>query len=384
MFVSILDTIVSGRLLYQPGVSATIMAKPDTIMAAPPSFETTLRERRVLRGWSQQELSRHSGLSRAGVSAIETGRLVPSTAAALALALALGCRVEDVFRLRGVEPPDVAWAWPPTREPCRYWQAEVGARRMLYPVEETLARMVPHDGVSRGGRPTGPDGDAAARTLVLAGCDPSAGLLAAELAHIANVRLLALPRSSRSALSLLARGLVHVAGVHLASAGEPGGNAAVVRESLGPGYHLVRAARWDEGVAFAPAARLRTIRGALGAKLRWVGREAGSGARACLDELLGGRRPPRRLALDHRGVAQAVRSGWADAGVCLRLVGEEAGLGFLPVRQEDYDLCFPEALQGDHRLVALLQALRSPSYRKASGELPGYDTRETGELRLVD
>ncbi len=61
-------------------------------------------------------------------------------------------------------------------------------------------------------------------------------------------------------------------------------------------------------------------------RARWVGREVGSAARELLDELLSDRRPPRRIAYGHRGVAEAVRCGWADVGVCLRLVGEEAGL----------------------------------------------------------
>jgi molybdate-binding protein len=113
--------------------------------------------------------------------------------------------------------------------------------------------------------------------------------------------------------------------------------------------------------------------------LRWVGREEGSGARQCLDELLGGRTPPRRLASDHRGVAEAVRSRWADAGVCLRLVSEEAGLDFLHVREEIYDLCFPDRWKGDHRIQALLHVVRSQSYRTAMGELPGYDSAETGK-----
>ncbi len=357
------------------------MARIAIIMAKSSTFETTLRDRRMLRGWSQEDLARLSGLSRAGVSAIETGRLIPSAAAALALAAALECRVEDVFRLHGAGPQRAAWAWPPRREPCRYWQAEVQGRRWLYPAESTATGMVAHDGVSgEGAFPEGVGSDAR-RTLVMAGCDPAAGLLAAELARTANVRLIALPRSSRTALTLLGRGLVHVAGVHLARAEGPGGNAAVVREALGSGYTLIHAARWDEGITFAPAVRLSSVGGAVGASLRWVGREAGSGARQCLDELLDGRKPPRRLATDHRGVAEAVRSGWADAGVCLRLVSEEAGLGFLSVRQEDYELCFPESSAGDHRIGALLQALRSPSYRKAVGELPGYDSRGTGELR---
>ena len=92
---------------------------------------------------------------------------------------------------------------------------------------------------------------------------------------------------------------------------------------------------------------------------------------------------PRCVATDHRGVAEAIRSGWADAGVCLRLASEEAGLDFLAVRQESYDLCFPAQLQGDPRIQALLDVVRSAAYRRALSELPGYDSAETGELQHV-
>lgn len=352
-------------------------------MANPQQFENDLRDRRTLRGWSQEQLARRSGLSRAGISAIETDRLIPSAAAALALAAALECRVEDLFRLRRPESRESSWAWSPRREPCRYWKAEVGGSMKLYPAEATALGVVPHDGVYRGGSFQGEVEVDPEHTLVMACCDPAAGLLAAELSRAADVRLIALPRSSRTALSLIGRGLVHVAGVHLTPAEQPGGNAAIVRRELGAGYNLLRVARWEEGIAFAPGLRLPSVREAVGSNLRWVGREDGSGARQCLDELFGDRRPPRRLASDHRGVAEAVRSGWADAGVCLRLVSEEAGLDFLPVREEIYDLCFPDRWEGDHRIQALLQVVRSPSYRRALGELPGYDSAETGELHRV-
>ncbi len=46
-------------------------------MAQIPSIENHLREHRARRGWSQEELARRAGLSRAGISAIETDRLVP-------------------------------------------------------------------------------------------------------------------------------------------------------------------------------------------------------------------------------------------------------------------------------------------------------------------
>src|SRR4051812_9240675 len=91
----------------------------------------------------------------------------------------------------------------------------------------------------------------------------------------------------------------------------------------------------------------------------------------------------RRLAQDHRGVAEAVRAGWAHAGVCLRLAGEEAGLGFLGVRKEAYALCAPDALRAAPRVQALGAAVRSAAYRRLLGELPGYDTAGSGGLRRV-
>jgi len=88
----------------------------------------------------------------------------------------------------------------------------------------------------------------------------------------------------------------------------------------------------------------------------------------------------RRMASDHRGVIEAVRGGWADAGVAPRMMAEEAGLRFLPVRQEALDLCFAESLADDRRFKAMLATLQSGRYRRLLSELPGYDSRSTGEL----
>jgi molybdate-binding protein/DNA-binding XRE family transcriptional regulator len=334
---------------------------------------------RAERGWTQAELALRAGISRAAVSAIEINRLVPSVAAALALATALGCSVENLFGNPGQPAGAAAWAWPPLQQPCRYWQAEVGRRTWLYPVEATALGALGHDGVCRDGACTASVNIAPERTLVMASCDPAVGLLAAELARTSDYRLIALPRSSREALTLLGQGLVHAAGIHFASGNEPGANSRLVRETLGGGQRLLRAAGWQEGLALAPGAAVRSVRSAVNADLRWVGREAGSAARQCLDELMPSR-TPRRLARDHRGVAEAVRCGWADAGVCLRLVSEEAGLRFLGVRDEVYDLCYPVRAEFEPRMQALVRAVRSPSYRRLLAELPGFDASCTGEM----
>ena len=341
------------------------------------------------RGWSQQELAKRSGVSRAEVSAVENARLSPSIATALALAGALGRMVEELFALAG-GGGDAAWAFPPRTKSGRFWEARVGARRLLFPVEPTALGVVPHDGTFRSDFLEPKPANEYEDTLVIAGCDPAIGLLTSELQRVDGLRVIALTRSSRDALSLLERGLVHAAGVHWFSERGRDGNELVVSTTLGSGYRLLHLARWQEGVALAPSIRVRSTSALARSRIRWVGREEGSGARRCLDRLLGGpgrtsaSKRFRHVASDHRGVAQAVAGGWADAGVAVRLAAEEAGLDFLSVQREDYDLCVPDALCSDRVVLALGRALRSGVVRKLYRDLPGYDTRRMGEEKVVD
>lgn len=339
-----------------------------------------VKSARTARGWSQAELAERTGLSRTGVSAIESGRLVPSVAAALALGKALGSSVEDLFHPGGSGTNELAWVEPPSAAPARYWAAEVGGRRLAYTVEDATSGAAWHDGVSRDGTVRDVDPGIADRTLVIASCDPAAGLLAAEYARATPFRMIVLRRSSREALRLLATGVVHLAGVHFASAAGQE-NRAVVRQIAGKGCRTLRVARWEEGLAVSPHVKGTTIRTLLQSRLRWIGREEGSAARACLDEILAGKRLPRRITRTHRGVARAIADGWADAGVCVRLASEEAGLRFLGVRQEYYDLCFAADLETEPRVAALINVVRAANVRRKMGELPGYDCRQAGTIR---
>jgi molybdate-binding protein len=192
--------------------------------------------------------------------------------------------------------------------------------------------------------------------------------------------MLVLSRSSRHALQLLRDGAVHVAGLHLAESTSPKANAAVVREVYQAPARLMRVANWITGVALTPGLGLDTVANVLASGVRWVGREAGSGARQVLDQVLQGAPPPTLTAKDHRSVADAVRAGWAEAGISLQLVSEEAGLDFISVREEAYDLCIPEAQADDPRVKALVEVGQSKSFRGMLNELPGYDGKVAGEL----
>jgi molybdate-binding protein/DNA-binding XRE family transcriptional regulator len=348
-------------------------------------LHSSLAAARREHGWSQADLARRARVSRAEVSAIETGRLVPSTVAALRLAGALGVPVERVFQLTS-PGARLNWAWPAGTGDHRAWEAVVGDRRVLYPSEATAAGTLPHDRrVVRGSPERLPGATPPERTLVIAGCDPTVGLLTAEVAAGSGVRVLPLTRSSGEALDLLRRGLVHVAGLHLGDESGRSLNEDAVRRRLGGGYRLLHLVRWEEGVAVGPG-RARSVEGLLRGRTRWVNREEGSGARRCLDRLLGSRRRPpgyEHVAPDHRALAGTISSGWAEAGICVRAVAVEARLDFLPVQREAYDLCFAEALMDDPRIDALLAAARSASYRRLLRDVPGWDVTRTGDVRAV-
>lgn len=339
-----------------------------------------VRAKREARRWSQAELAQRAGISRAAVSAIEMDRLSPSVAAALSLAAVLECSVEELFgggHIGQSAGPD--WAWMPHGESSRYWEAEIARRRRLYPVEAAMLNPLPHDGVWQNGVLRG-NSSAAEQTLVMASCDPAAGFLAAEYARVSGFRLLVFPRGGLVALELVRQKLAHVAGLHFSTDEAPRRNFALAEELLQADCRLLRSAKWQSGIALPGDDHSRSPESVARRHLRWAAREPGSAARECLDELLGRRGFEGREVSGHASVAEAVRSGWAEAGICVRFSAEEARLNFLPLRNETLDFCFPVSLQHDPRIQALVHLVRNRAWRQLVSELPGYDARETGEL----
>jgi molybdate-binding protein len=218
------------------------------------------------------------------------------------------------------------------------------------------------------------------RIRLVAVRDASAAI---DVASVGSAQMV-VHRMPRQALELFRQGVVHVAGVHFAAVDEHNGNASSVMQIVDQPARLLRVASWEDGIAVESGLSTRSVRRLLRDRVTWIGREPGSGARQCLDELSSNRPAPRRRARDHRGVAEAIRYGWTDAGVCLQLVAEEAGLRFLPMRTEGYDLCFTRSSEADPRIQSLVRVVQSPEYSELLGELPGYDARHAGELSAVD
>jgi molybdate-binding protein/DNA-binding XRE family transcriptional regulator len=346
-----------------------------TSTPAPNSVAAIRRQR----GWSQAALAERGGVSRTEVSAIETGRLVPSVAVALRLAEALSESVETIFKSRAAQET-AAWAWPGDSGDPRCWWSAVDGRVLAYPVENTAAGSIPHDEISS------PQNARPDRTLIMAGCDPMVGLIVHDMAARHGIRVVPLLRSSGEALDLLRRGLVHIAGLHLTDAAGRPANHLSVKATLGSGYRLLHQMQWETGVAVVGSRKERTADALLRANVRWVNREEGSAARRAFDALLASRRRPSgysRIVRDHRAVAATISSGWAEAGICVKPAAAEARLRFIPLLQEAYELCVSDALLDDSRVSALVATLQGAGYRRLLADMPGCVSRDTGSIRLV-
>lgn len=341
------------------------------------SSVSKVAERRRALKFSQEELARRAGVSRTLLSSLETGRATPSVKAALAIANALGTTVEFLFDESFVGNPPAGWAWPPPGPVSRYWEVREMDGALRYPAAVSASSPFPHDGVADGARLIVRCANPPP-TLVMASCDPAASLLAAEYARITGIRLLVFPSNSGASLNLLARGAVHLGALHCGSSDEEDENLRRVRETLGSGWVLLRAARWESGLAHAEpliSPQPKTL-----AKCRWAMREAGAIARETMDRLLDHRSISGREVRGHREVADAIRSGWAEVGICIRLCAEENQLCFSIQQKETLDLVFAEHWLEDRRFRSLIDLIQSRSYRKIVTDLPGYSARETGSL----
>jgi len=97
-----------------------------------------------------------------------------------------------------------------------------------------------------------------------------------------------------------------------------------------------------------------------------VNRNAGSGTRALLDNLLRGARPAgyANQPRSHNAVAAAVAQGRADWGVAIEPVARMYGLSFLPIAPEDYDFLLIADRSDRPAIRAFLEVLRHPATRQ--------------------
>jgi molybdenum cofactor synthesis domain-containing protein len=188
---------------------------------------------------------------------------------------------------------------------------------------------------------------------------------------------------SMGGILALKRGDCHAAPMHLL--GPKGEYNTPYLERYLPGMQLclLCIAEREQGIVSRERLELSDLPGR-----RFVNRQKGSGTRMLFDHLL------RTHNLDpatipgydrevttHQAVALAVKTGEAEAGICVYSAAHAYGLPFVPLATERYELVMRTEDCTDERLKRLIACVRSDEYRNALQALGGYDLRETGQIR---
>jgi excisionase family DNA binding protein len=209
-------------------------------------------------------------------------------------------------------------------------------------------------------------------------------------------QLASLPEGSETGLARLRLGEVVAAAIHLHRLDGDDERANLEAVAAAPGLHdavLIAFALREQGLVVArgnPLA-LSDIASIAAREARLALRPDGAGAQLLLLALiaragltLSALTTVKPLCPTGPDIAQAVRSGRADCGIATRSVAQAAGLGFvaltwerfdLALRQRDYFLPGPQALFG---------FMRTAAFRERAAELGGYDISEAGAVRLVN
>ena len=218
------------------------------------------------------------------------------------------------------------------------------------------------------------------------GVDLALGLLRRQRGLTAKV----INVGSTAGVEACARGETDFAGTHLLDPDTGVYNHAALQR-MGPDGVLIRGYLRRQGIYFRkddfPAEPPTLVHLAARTDLRMLNRSRGAGTRVLLDLLL------TQVAADsgttaaeisagiagydvetrsHNAVAAAVASGRADWGLGIEAVAVAYDLGFVSLRDEEYDFLTTRDRLNREPVLAFLETLKSIEFQNALAELPGF------------
>jgi len=201
---------------------------------------------------------------------------------------------------------------------------------------------------------------------------------------------------SEAGLERFLAGETLAAAIHLHALEDPGADANVAavkaRGDLQDAV-MIGFCRREQGLLLAPGnpLKLGSIEEVFAKRARLALRPKGAGAQLLL------------LALLHRAkillsqlvtvspicptgpdTAQAIRAGRADVGIATRAVADAAGLDFVSIAWEPFDLVMRQRDYFHAPLQALVNFLRAGEFAARAKEMGGYDLIDTGSVRFVN
>jgi molybdate-binding protein/DNA-binding XRE family transcriptional regulator len=362
-----------------------------------------LAELRRARRLSVIQLASLIGVTRQTVYAMEANSYVPNTLLALRLAGVLDVCVEDIFQLEA------------THQEARETTVELlsngtelhpGSPLRLCQIEDRLIGVEADTGtwslpaadaslinVTQKGQKLWAQANLhrnpedIKRRLLLAGCDPAVSVLMGHLQR-ERVEVIAKHENSTTALDLLRRGMIHVAGSHIQAAASTGVELTAIRaRAAGVPLAAFTMATWEVGLVIARGnpKGVHGIADLARKEVTLVNREPGSGSRALLEQLLKQSRIESKdirgydhIASGHLQVSRCISQGRADCGIAVRAAAQTFGLDFIPLTTERYDLVVRMQSLDLPLIQTFVETLGQPEFRHDLERVGGYDTTHSG------
>jgi putative molybdopterin biosynthesis protein len=205
--------------------------------------------------------------------------------------------------------------------------------------------------------------------------------------------LASLAEGTKGGVARLLRGEVAAAAIHFHGDAADANIAAV---SAMPRLHdavLVGFVRREQGLLLPPGnpGSLNSLTDVLEKHARMAVRQPGAGAHMLLDVLLAqagaNQKDLHRLeppCLTGPDLATAIRTGRADCGIATCAAARAAGLEFVPLIWESFDLLMRQRTYFQPPLQSLIRFLAGEGFTARAAELTGYDTSPAGQIRFFN
>ena len=364
------------------------------------SIKSKIHQLRKEAGLTQTGLADAAGISRQAYTAIESGKSVPSTEIALRLARILHTTVDELFWLEdGSEKlvrAELIGDSITAPQGTRMQLVQFGPRLLARPMKEGLSVshvLNPADAIAvttNGKKQVDLRliNQAATKTptLILAGCDPSASIIAAMIRDL-GVRLIWMEEESIPALRTLARGEIHIAGCNFKDSVSGQYNLPLVKEIVPFPCTIIRFAIWRQGMMITAGnpKSIRHIDDLAMPNVTIVNRQPGAGSRGLLNRLMWEAgisakniHGYERIVHGDLATAEMVAAGLADCGIGIEASARANELDFLSLNEEPYDLVIPNHFLELPAIQSLLELLKVRDFRRQIESLGGYDTTPMG------
>ncbi|MDT3685366.1 MAG: helix-turn-helix transcriptional regulator [Pseudorhodoplanes sp.] len=207
--------------------------------------------------------------------------------------------------------------------------------------------------------------------------------------------LATLPEGSEAGLQRFARGELVATAIHLHDLESQKVDANIIAMRSRARFHdaaLLAFARREQGilVPLGNSKNLTCMRDIIQTRARVAQRPAGAGAQLLLESLL----HREDAGLDQLNIvlpasptgsdlAQAIRAGRADCGIATRSAATAAGLDFIPIVWEHFDIVVRQRDYFRKPIQSFLAFLRRSDFAHRAAEMGGYDVSEAGNVRYA-